>query len=153
MAAAGSTNAWGQAQFGVDVGGSMGAVVDRVNTGVIGDRPHGYEVVGQWDGEERNMGEIKWLTGYDDRLKSEVVTWLWLQHIGSDFCSHSHSLCNCDLVNQVMATLPLGHYKPLERPVSGLEGGFPFITISNMDKVVGMLQVNLGVDPHLAWSI
>ena len=61
-------NAWGQAQFRVDVGESMGAVVDRVNTGVIGDRPHGYKVVGQWDGEERNMGEIKWLTGYDDRL-------------------------------------------------------------------------------------
>ena len=51
-AAAGSANAWGRAQFGVDVGESVGAVVDRVKTGVVGDRPRGYEAVGQWDGEE-----------------------------------------------------------------------------------------------------
>ena len=47
----------------------------------------------------------------------------------------------------------LGHYKPLERPISGLEGGFPFVAISNMDGVVGMSQVDLGVDLCLAWSI
>ena len=51
---------------------------------------------------------LEWLTSYDDRLKSEVATWLRLQHIGSDFCSHSHNLCNCDLVNQVVATLVQG---------------------------------------------
>ena len=44
-------------------------------------------------------------TGYDDWLKSEVATWLWLHHIDSDFCSHSRDLCNRDLVNQVAATL------------------------------------------------
>ena len=54
--AAGSVTAWGRAQFGVDVEESVGAVVYRVNTGVVGDRPHGYEAVGQWDGEERNTG-------------------------------------------------------------------------------------------------
>ena len=48
---------------------------------------------------------LGWLTGYDDGLKSEVATWLWLQHIGSDFCSHSRDLCNPDLVSQVVATL------------------------------------------------
>ena len=48
---------------------------------------------------------FEWLTGYDDRLKSQVATWLWLHHIESDFCSHSHNLCNRDLVNQVAATL------------------------------------------------
>ena len=40
---------------------------------------------------------LEWLTSYDDRLKSEVATWLWFQHIGSDFCSHSCDLCNHDL--------------------------------------------------------
>ena len=30
------------------------------------------------------------------------------------------------------------------------ESGFPFVAIGDMDKVVGMLQVNLGVDPCLA---
>ena len=48
---------------------------------------------------------LEWLTGYDDRLKSEVVTWLQLQHIGCDFCSHSRDLRNHDLVKQVAATL------------------------------------------------
>ena len=48
---------------------------------------------------------------------------------------------------------PLRHYKPLERPVSGLEGGFPFVAISDTDEVVGMLQVNLGVDLCLVRSI
>ena len=48
---------------------------------------------------------------------------------------------------------PLGHHKPLERPISGLEGGFPFVAIGDMDEVVGMSQVDLGVDPCLAQSI
>ena len=48
---------------------------------------------------------------------------------------------------------PLGHHKPLERPISSPEGGFPFVTIGNADKVVGMSQVDLGVDPGLVWSI
>ena len=48
---------------------------------------------------------------------------------------------------------PLGHHQPLERPVSGPEGGFPFIAIGDADEVVGMLQVNLGVDPYLSRSI
>ena len=51
---------------------------------------------------------FEWLTGYDDQLKSEVATWLWLHHIESDFCSHSRNLCNHDLVNQVAATLSPG---------------------------------------------
>ena len=48
---------------------------------------------------------------------------------------------------------PLGHYKPLKRPISGLEGGFPFAAISDTDEVVGMSQVDLGVDPCLVWGI
>ena len=48
---------------------------------------------------------------------------------------------------------PLGHHQPLERPVPGLEGGLPFVAISDADEVVCMSQVNLGVDLGLAWSI
>ena len=48
---------------------------------------------------------------------------------------------------------PLGHHKPLERPISGPQGGFPFVAIGNMDEVVGLSQVNLGVDSCLAQSI
>ena len=48
---------------------------------------------------------------------------------------------------------PLGHHQPLERPVLGPESGLPFVAISDVDEVVGMLQVNLGIDPGLARSI
>ena len=48
---------------------------------------------------------------------------------------------------------PLGHHQPLERPIPGLEGGLPFVAISDADKVVGMSQVNLGIDMGLAQSI
>ena len=48
-AAAGTANAWGRTQFGVDVGESVGAVVDKVRSGVSGGPPgQGYEAVDQW---------------------------------------------------------------------------------------------------------
>ena len=42
---------------------------------------------------------------------------------------------------------------PLEGPVSGLESGFPFVAIGDTDKVVGMSQVNLGIDSHLTGCV
>ena len=48
---------------------------------------------------------------------------------------------------------PLGHHQPLERPIPGPESGLPFIAIGDADKVVGMSQVDLGIDPGLTWSI
>ena len=48
---------------------------------------------------------------------------------------------------------PLGHHQPLERPIPGPESGLPFVTIGDADEVVGMSQVDLGIDPGLAWSI
>ena len=41
--------------FRVDMGESVGVVVDRVKTGVVGDHLHGYKAVGQWDGEEQKV--------------------------------------------------------------------------------------------------
>ena len=48
---------------------------------------------------------------------------------------------------------PLRHHQPLERPVPGPESGLPFVAIGDADKVVGMSQVDLGIDPGLSWSI
>ena len=63
-----------------------------------------------------------------------------------------------DVVHEPLETCrgigePLGHHQSLERPVLGLEGGLPFIAIGDADEVVGMSQVNLGVDPGLVQSI
>ena len=48
---------------------------------------------------------------------------------------------------------PLGHHQPLERPVPGPEGGLPFVAIGDAAEVVGVSQVNLGIDPSLVRSI
>lgn len=55
-AAAESANAWGRTQFGVDVGDSVGAVVEKVRSGVSGGpSSQGYEPVDQWGEAERSV--------------------------------------------------------------------------------------------------
>ena len=39
-----------------------------------------------------------------------------------------------------------GHNKPFKRTIAGSESGFPLITIRNMDEVIGMSEVNGGID-------
>ena len=39
-----------------------------------------------------------------------------------------------------------GHNEPFKRTVAGAESSFPFITICNMDKVIGMSDIDGGID-------
>ena len=39
-----------------------------------------------------------------------------------------------------------GHNEPFKRTVAGAESGFPFITIHNTDKVIGMSEIDGGID-------
>ena len=39
-----------------------------------------------------------------------------------------------------------GHNKPFKRTIAGLERSFPFITIHNTDEVIGVLEINGGID-------
>ena len=39
------------------------------------------------------------------------------------------------------------HHHPLEGSILGLECCLPFVTILDLDEMVGMLQINLGIDP------
>ena len=39
-----------------------------------------------------------------------------------------------------------GHNEPFKRTIAGSESGFPLITIRNMDEVIGMSEVNGGID-------
>ncbi|KIJ37421.1 hypothetical protein M422DRAFT_60984 [Sphaerobolus stellatus SS14] len=83
-AAAGTANAWGRQQFGVDVGESVGAVVDKVKTSVVGNRPpEGYAAVGEnpWDEPEgsalyQDAGEDDFFSdnGWQDMKKAETPT-------------------------------------------------------------------------------
>ena len=47
----------------------------------------------------------------------------------------------------------LGHDTPLIGSVSGSEGSFPLIAFRNPDQVIGVLEVDLGVDPSFPRSI
>ena len=47
----------------------------------------------------------------------------------------------------------LGHDTPLIRSVSGSEGSFPLIAFHNPDQVIGVLEVDLGVDLSFPRSI
>ena len=88
---------------------------------------------------------LLWIVGvYQDII--QVYDYGDVNHIGKDVIHEP-------LETRQGVGEPLRHHKPLERPVLGLEGGLPFVAIGNMDEVVGMSQVNLGVDPCLAQSI
>ena len=39
-----------------------------------------------------------------------------------------------------------GHNEPFKRTIAGLESGFPFITIRNTDEVIGVSEINGGID-------
>ena len=42
------------------------------------------------------------------------------------------------------------HNKPFKGTITSAECGFPFITFSNADKVIGVSEINSSVDPSLA---
>ena len=46
-----------------------------------------------------------------------------------------------------------GHYTPLVRSVAGPEGGFWFISLSNVDKVVSMSEIYLGIHTGFLRSV
>ena len=45
------------------------------------------------------------------------------------------------------------HDIPFKRSVASAEGGFPFIALVDPDKVVSVLQIDLGIDLSLVWTV
>ena len=45
-----------------------------------------------------------------------------------------------------------GHNEPFKRTIAGVESGFPFITIRDMDQVIGMSEINGGIDTGFTCS-
>ena len=46
-----------------------------------------------------------------------------------------------------------GHDAPFEGAVAGAESGFPFISLSNMDQVVCVIEVDFCVESCLLWAV
>ncbi|KIO00223.1 hypothetical protein M404DRAFT_153301 [Pisolithus tinctorius Marx 270] len=45
------------------------------------------------------------------------------------------------------------HYLPLVGTITSAECHFPFISICDADEMIGMVEVNLGVDFNMAWRV
>ncbi|KIN99444.1 hypothetical protein M404DRAFT_155233 [Pisolithus tinctorius Marx 270] len=45
------------------------------------------------------------------------------------------------------------HYLPLIRTITSAECHFPFISICNADQMIGMAEVDLGIDFNTAWGV
>ena len=45
-----------------------------------------------------------------------------------------------------------GHNEPFKRTIAGSESSFPFITVHNTDEVIGMSEINGGIDTGFTCS-
>jgi len=94
--AAGSANAWGKATLGVDVGESVGTVVDKVK-GVagVGGPGGGYEKVSQeqwgWNEEDEGTSAVYGGAADDDFFKDNRAAWQDMETSGSGSKSTSNA--------------------------------------------------------------
>ena len=70
----------------------------------------------------------------------------YIKHVREDVIHEVLKSCQC--VSQTE-----GHNTPFKRAVAGAKGGFPFITFMDLNKVVGMLQVNFGIHGGLSLAV
>ncbi|KIO00037.1 hypothetical protein M404DRAFT_153735 [Pisolithus tinctorius Marx 270] len=45
------------------------------------------------------------------------------------------------------------HYPPLVRTITSVESHFPFISVCDVDQMIGMAEVDLGIDFSAAWRV
>ena len=45
------------------------------------------------------------------------------------------------------------HYTPFEGAIASPESRLPFVTLSDLDQMVGVLEVNFQIDFGLAWAV
>ena len=76
----------------------------------------------------------------------EVDEDTYIEHVRVDVIHEALKSCQC--ISQTK-----GHNTPFERVVVGVEGDFPFVTFTDSNKVVGMLQVNFGIHRGLLQAV
>ena len=62
----------------------------------------------------------------------------YIEHVGEDVVHEALKSCQC--ISQTK-----GHNTPFKGAVVGAECGFPFVTFTDLNEVVGMLQVNFSI--------
>ena len=68
----------------------------------------------------------------------EVDEDTYIEHVREDVIHEALRSCQC--ISQTK-----GHNTPFEGAIAGAEGGFPFVTFTDSNEVVGVLQVNFGI--------
>ncbi|KIO04664.1 hypothetical protein M404DRAFT_142788, partial [Pisolithus tinctorius Marx 270] len=85
-------------------------------------------------------------------MLSKVVEYLFyvfamqLHHVCKDAIDESLESHRC--VSQTK-----WHYPPLVRTITSAESRFPFISVCYADQMIGMAEIDLGVDFSMAWRI
>ncbi|KIN93115.1 hypothetical protein M404DRAFT_161010, partial [Pisolithus tinctorius Marx 270] len=69
-----------------------------------------------------------------------------LRHVRKD--AINKSLDGCRRVSQTE-----WHYLPLVRTITSAESCFPFISVCDADQMIGMVEVDLGIDFSTAWRV
>ncbi|KIO09535.1 hypothetical protein M404DRAFT_131592, partial [Pisolithus tinctorius Marx 270] len=69
-----------------------------------------------------------------------------LQHVCKDAINKLLEGCRC--ISQTE-----WHYPPLVRTITSVESHFPFISVCYADQMIGMAEINLGVDFSAAWGV
>ncbi|KIN95566.1 hypothetical protein M404DRAFT_165501 [Pisolithus tinctorius Marx 270] len=69
-----------------------------------------------------------------------------IEHVCKD--AIDKSLESCRRISQTER-----HYPPLVRTITSAESSFPFISIHNVDQMIGMAEVDLGIDFSMALGV
>ncbi|KIN96462.1 hypothetical protein M404DRAFT_162931 [Pisolithus tinctorius Marx 270] len=69
-----------------------------------------------------------------------------IEHVCKDAIDESLEGCRC--ISQTE-----WHYPPLVRTITSAECHFPFISVCDADQMIGMAEVDLGVDFSMAWRV
>ena len=70
----------------------------------------------------------------------------YVKHVRKDVIHEALKSCRC--ISQTK-----GHNTPFEGAVLGAKGGFPFVTFSDLDEVIHMLQVDFCIHGGLLWTV
>ncbi|KIO07671.1 hypothetical protein M404DRAFT_135586 [Pisolithus tinctorius Marx 270] len=87
-----------------------------------------------------------------ETMLSKAVEYLFymlavqLHHVCND--AIDESLESCRHISQTE-----WHYMPLVRTITSAEHHFPFISVCYADQMIGMAEINLGVDFSTAWRV
>ncbi|KIO01409.1 hypothetical protein M404DRAFT_150221, partial [Pisolithus tinctorius Marx 270] len=96
-----------------------------------------------------------------DRVRVKLaLLWLGIETMLSKAVYHDADIehVHKDAINKLLesrrhVSQTEWYYLPLIRTITSAECCFPFISVCDVDQMIGMVEVNLGVDFSMAWGV